>query len=368
MRTTKPFDFLIFISVLILVLSGIIMVLSSSSPSSYVYHENTFYFLESQLKYAVIGFIVLFFAANINYKRLGKISPVLLILTIVMLILVLIPGIGRGLNGARRWIFLGSNSIQPSEFIKFTIILFLSYSLSKKTRQLDSFYRNFLPYIVVVGIIGVLLLLEPHYSCTIIVIAVSAIILFCAGAKIRHFLLISIPTVFLLGLAIFLNPYMQSRMASFLNPNSDKLGNNMQITQSVIAIGSGGIWGKGLGRSIQKYLWLPEPQNDFIVAIIAEELGFIGILFILSLYIILIWRGIKVASHSDDLFGCLLATGITSLIAVQAVFNIAVVTHLVPTTGVSMPFLSSGGTSLVCLMGGVGILLNISRYANYERV
>lgn len=367
MKTNRPFDFLIFIPVFILVLFGVVMILSSSSASAYTIFGDTYFFLRSQLFNAFIGFIVLLIAMNIDYKNLRKVAPILLVLAIVFLILVRIPGIGSNIKGSWRWIHLGPLSFQPSEFAKFVIILFFSFSLSKKPNQLSSF-KNFLSYIVLIGIFSILLILEPHLSCTIIIILTTGTILFCAGAKLKHFLITIIPTVIVLIITVAFNPYMQSRIQTFMGLNSDNLGDSWQISQSLIAIGSGGFLGKGLGRSIQKYLFLPEPQNDFIFSIIAEELGFIGVVFVLLMFSILIWRGIKIAATAEDLFGTLLATGITTIIAIQLILNIAVVTHSIPTTGVSLPFISAGGTSLLFLMGSVGILLNISKHANYERI
>jgi cell division protein FtsW len=259
--------------------------------------------------------------------------------------------------------------IQPSEFAKLAIILFFSYSLSKRKEQLKSFYKGLLPYLILVGLFaGMLLIFQSHLSATIVIVGVSCIILFSAGAKIKHFVILSIPALIGVAGAIAIQPYRMARVYSFLNPFEDPKGNGWQIINSLYAIGSGGIFGRGLGKSLQKFLYIPEPQNDFILSVLAEELGFVGVLVVLILFTILIWRGIKVSINAPDTFGSLLSIGIISLIAVQVIINVAVVTSSMPATGMPLPFFSYGGTSLLFLMSGIGILLNISRYANYERI
>jgi cell division protein FtsW len=225
-----------------------------------------------------------------------------------------------------------------------------------------------MPYILLLGIVAGLILIETHLSGTIIVVSVAIIILFSAGAKIRHIFLLATPAIAGLTAVALFTDYMNARIQSFFDPWKDLSGDGWQVVQGLYAIGSGGIFGRGLGRSLQKFLYIPEPHNDYIFAILAEELGFIGVLAVLFLFLVLIWRGIKVAMNAPDTFGSLVAVGITSLIGVQSLFNIAVVTKSVPTTGVSLPFFSHGGTALVLFLVEMGILLNISRYANYERI
>lgn len=364
----KPFDFWIFITVLVLLSLGIIMVFSASSAYAYNYMHDTYYFLKAQLISALIGIIVMLFTIGIDYRKLGKLSPLLLVISIVLLILVRIPGIGRFINGSWRWIYIGPIHFQPSELAKFAIILFFSFSLSKRKEQLQYFFKGLLPYLLIICVTAVLLLIEPHKSCTILIGIVASIILFCAGAKISHFLILFLPVVTALGAIITFSEYSRSRVITFLDPFKDPQGDGWQVIQSLYAIGSGGLFGRGLGRSLQKFLYIPEPHNDFIFAVLAEELGFLGVLAVLLLFLILIWRGIKVSMYAPDTFGSLVALGITSLIAVQVLINVAVVTSSMPVTGMPLPFFSFGGTSLIFLMCGVGILLNISRYANYERI
>lgn len=368
MKGRKPFDFWIFTTVLILLSIGIIMLFSASAPFSYGTFGDIYYMLKRQLFFAVAGFAVMIVTMNIDYRIYEKYATLLLILSFVLLALVRVPGIGKYENGAYRWIEIGPVRFQPSEIAKLGIILYLSKSLSRRKDKLEYFFKGLFPYLVLMGIVTGLLLLEPHLSCIIIILITSSIILFCAGAKIRHFLAISVPLVVSFGTLIYFVDYMRARVLSFIDPWEDPLDKGYNAIQSLYAIGSGGVFGRGLGKSMQKFLYLPYPHNDFIFSVIAEELGFIGALTIIVLFLIFTWRGIKVAMNAPDLFGGLTAIGITSLITVQTVLNVAVVTSSVPPTGVSLPFFSYGGTSLVLIMGAVGVLLNISRYSNYSRL
>ncbi|MFZ5985969.1 MAG: stage V sporulation protein E [Bacillota bacterium] len=369
MNSKKPFDFLIFMAVLILLSLGTIMVFSSGAPHAYNYLQgDTYYFLKKQLMYAPLGLFAMFVTMNIDYRKLGKWSPVFLIFSIVLLVLVCIPGIGKELNGARRWFIFGGFNFQPSETAKLSIILFFSYSLSKRKDELKYFFKGLVPYLVIIGLVALLLLLEPHLSGTIVIGMVACIILFSAGARIKHFMLLALPAVAGVTALVLTSEYRMKRLISFLDPWKDPQGGGWQVVQSLYAIGSGGLFGRGLGKSLQKFLYIPEPYNDFILAVLAEELGFIGVLTVLLLFLIFIWRGVKVSMNAPDAFGSLVAIGITSLIAVQVIINVAVVTSSMPVTGMPLPFFSYGGTSLIFLMSGIGVLLNISKHANYERI
>jgi cell division protein FtsW len=368
MKGRKPFDFWIFLTVMILLSIGIIMVFSASAPYSYNAYHDVYYILKSQLLYAVMGVAAMLFMANFDYRIVLKLAPALLIVSIVFLILVLVPGIGHVENGARRWIYISFIHFQPSEIVKIAVILFFAQSLAKRKDQLKYFFKGLMPYLLLMGLFAVLLILEPHMSCTIIVMSVASLILFSAGARISHFVILFFPAAAAFGGIITFVPYMRDRVLSFLNPWADIKGDGYQIVQSLYAIGSGGLFGRGLGRSMQKFLYLPFPHNDFIFSVLAEELGFVGVVAVLLLFLIFIWRGVKVAMCAPDAAGSLAAIGITSLIAVQTLLNVAVASQTAPPTGVSLPFFSYGGTSLILLMGTVGILLNISRYSNYERI
>lgn len=368
-KNKKPFDFWIFAAVILLLSLGTIMVFSSSYYTSVKQAGNSFSMIKPQLIYMVISIIVLVITMNYDYRRWGKISPILLAGSIGLLILVLIPGVGKELNGAQRWLGVGNKTFQPSELAKLSLIMFLSFSLAKRREVLQSFTKGLLPYLALIGFICGLVLIEPHLSGTIIIAFTGFIILFCSGAKISHFVALALPVI-LAGIgAIIVAPYRFDRVKAWLDPFNAmyKKDESWQIVQSLLAIGSGGIFGRGLGQSMQKYLYIPEPYNDYIFAVLAEELGFMGSLVVMLLFLVFIWRGIKVAMNAPDTFGSLMATGITSLIGLQFLFNVAVVTNSIPSTGISLPFFSAGGTSLIFLMFGVGVLLNISRYAKYER-
>mgnify|MGYP000329918504 CR=1 FL=1 len=368
MISKKPFDFWLFMVVLILVSFGLIMVFSASSPSAYEMYDDIYFYLKSQAKFALLGFVAMIVIMNINYHKYARWTIHLLILSIILLILVLIPGIGRSEKGAWRWIYIGPINFQPSEIAKIALIMFFANSLSKRKDQLRYFFKGLLPYLVLIGIFAGLLLMEPHLSCTMIIVAVCVIMLFCAGAKIKHFIIIGAPAlVGLIALIIFVD-YRRDRLLSFLDPFKYQTDIGYQIVQSLYAIGSGGLFGRGLGKSLQKFLYLPESHNDFIFSVLAEELGFLGVLLVMLLFLVFIWRGVKIAINAPDAFGSLIAVGITSLISVQVLMNIAVVTSSIPPTGVSLPFFSAGGTSLVILMSSVGVLLNISKYSKYERL
>lgn len=363
----KPFDFWIFASVILLLSLGTIMVFSSSYYFSVKNAGNAFGKLIPQLEYMILSIIVLVGTMNFDYRKWGKLSPIILMCSIGLLLLVLIPGVGQSRNGAQRWLGVGSKTIQPSEVAKLALIMFLSFSLSKRKEVLRYFWKGLVPYLMLVGFVAGLVVIEPHLSGTLIIVITSAIIIFCAGAKISHYVILAAPAVVGVVGSILLAPYRFDRVKAWLDPFKYASDEGWQTVQSLLAIGSGGLFGRGLGQSMQKYLYIPEPFNDYIFAVLAEELGYVGSLFVMLLFLVFVWRGIKVAMNAPDLFGSLMATGITSLIGLQFLFNVAVVTNSIPSTGISLPFFSYGGTSLIFLMFGVGILLNISRFANYER-
>jgi cell division protein FtsW len=368
-KNKKPFDFWIFAAVILLLSIGTIMVFSSSYYFSVKTVGNSFHLLIPQLEYMVLSIIVLIVTMNFDYRKWGKMSPLILMVSIGLLILVLIPGVGHSENGAQRWLGVGTRTIQPSEVAKLALIMFLSFSLSKRKDVLQSFKKGLFPYLMLIGLIAGLVVIEPHLSGTLIIVITAFIILFCAGAKISHFVVMAVPVILAAVGAILVAPYRFDRVKAWLDPFNPQYirDESWQVVQSLLAIGSGGLFGRGLGQSMQKYLYIPEPYNDYIFAVLAEELGYAGTLFVMLLFLVFIWRGIKVAMNAPDIFGSLMATGITSLIGIQFLFNVAVVTNSIPSTGISLPFFSYGGSALIFLMFGVGILLNISRFSNYER-
>ncbi len=361
----KGIDSQFLIAVYVLLAFGLLMVLSASSPIAYASsatnHDSFFYF-KKQLMWAVLGSIGMFVTANYDYRKLQKWAFPALCLSAMLLLLVLVPGIGRKINDARRWIYIGPINFQPSEVAKITMIVFFSYSLSKNYKELKNL-GVFLLYIGIIGIMAVIIMMEPHFSCTMLIVATSVIIMFVAGAKIKHFLLLGLPVVPVLVLVVIKSPYRLARVLSFMDPFKDIQGSGWQVVQSLYAIGSGGIFGAGLGQSRQKYLNIPEPQNDFIFAILAEEFGLLGAILVCLMFVFLIWRGVKIALSAPDLFGTLLTTGIISMITIQALVNIAVVTSSIPVTGMPLPFFSYGGTALAITMAEMGIVLNVSKHS-----
>lgn len=359
----REYDFWILFTVLVMLAMGTVMVFSASSYSADYYFNNKYHFLLRQLLWGAVGIISMFVFSNIDYRRIAASSPILMVISTIMLALVLIPGIGTVINDSRRWFDLKFTTFQPSEFTKIAMILFFSFSLSKNNDKLKYFFRGLLPYLMVVGVTALLLLKEPHMSATILITLVSVVLLFCAGARVWHFILLAVPIGAVGWQLIKSAKYRMNRIIAFTDPFKYSSDEGFQVVNSLYAIASGSFFGRGLGRSLQKNLYLPEPHNDFIFAILAEELGFIGAFTVIVLFMLFIWRGIKVAMNAPDMLGSLIAMGITSLIALETIINIAVVTSTVPTTGMPLPFFSAGGTSTVFLLTSIGILLNISKGA-----
>ncbi len=355
----REYDFWLLFTILVLLAMGLIMVFSASSYYALYYLGNKYHFLIRQLLWGGVGVALMFLFSKIDYHRIAQASPILMGISTVLLVLVLF--VGTNLNGARRWFNFGFTTFQPSEFTKIAVILFLSFSLSKNSEKLKSFFKGLLPYLIIVGITDVLIIKEPHASATILITLVSVIIIFCAGAKIRHFIILAVPALIAGYYLIMGSKYRAERFFSFLDPFKYKQGSGFQVVNSLYAIASGSLFGRGLGKSLQKYLYIPEPHNDFIFSVLAEELGFVGALTVIILFMLFIWRGVKVAMNAPDMMGSLIAIGITSLVACEAVINIAVVTSTVPVTGIPLPFFSAGGTSLAFLLISMGILLNISK-------
>lgn len=361
-RKIKSIDFTFLIVALMLLAYGLIMVFSASSASAHYLYGDAFYFIKRQFLWALVGLVAMFFTSRLNYKLYYKFALPILLIAIVLLILVKIPGIGQVRNGARRWLGFGPLTFQPSEIAKYALIIFLAKSLPQNQDNLKKFWTGFVPYLVVIGVVAGLVLIEPHMSGTMIILMIGVLMLFLAGAKIWHFLILALPAVGAVAAMIAISPYRMQRFLTFLDPFSDILGDSWQVVQSLYAIGSGGLFGLGLGQSRQKFLYLPEPQNDFIFSIICEELGFFGALLVIVLFVILLWKGIKIAMHAPDAFSGMLVGGITALIGIQVLMNIAVVTSSMPATGIPLPFFSYGGTSLLFILCGMGIILNVSRY------
>lgn len=358
----KP-DFWLIASILGLLTIGIVMVYSAGSVLAFHNYGDSFYFVKRQLLFAGLGLAAMFFMMNFDFRILKKYSKVLLLVCFGLLVIVLIPGIGVVRGGARSWLGISSFGIQPSEFMKLGMILFLSYLLSKEDYRITHFTRGLLPPLGMIGAAFGLIMLQPDLGTGTVMFGASLLIVFTAGARIKH--LAGLAALGVLGFVglILAAPYRLQRITAFLDPWSDPLGAGYQIIQSLYAIGPGGLAGLGLGMSRQKYSYVPEPQTDFIFSILAEELGFIGGLLVLILFLILVWRGMRVAMTVDDLFGSLLAVGIVGMVGIQVVINIGVVIGLMPVTGITLPLISYGGSSLTLMLTALGILLNISRFA-----
>jgi cell division protein FtsW len=352
-------DYGIFYTVGLLLTIGVIMVYSASSYYAMFINKDSMFYLKRQLVSAIIGVGAMVFTMCIDYHKLKKYTVAIMIISIPLLLAVFFFS---GVNGAQRWIYIGPLSFQPSELAKYVVVLFLAMSLELKGEGVKKFATGIVPYLVISGFYAALVLAEKNLSIASVIMIVTFIVLFAAGGKSKHLFGIVAPAMGLAAVAFtVLEPYRMKRLMSFTNPWKDPIGDGYQLIQSFYALGAGGVTGLGLGQSRQKTLYMPEPHNDFIFSIIGEELGLIGCICIITLFIIFIWRGISVAMKARDTYGTLLAIGITSVIAVQSLINIAVVTGSMPVTGVPLPFISYGGTSLVINMTAIGILLNISR-------
>lgn len=359
----KQVDIVLLIVTIVLLSLGVIMVLSASAPYALNMYNDSYYFFKDQFIYAVVGVVMMLIISLIDYRIYKKFAKIGLIIGIVMIALVFVPGLGVTRNQATRWLDLGFFQFQPSELTKLAVILFFAAVLSQKKwrDKLASSPFWFVAFLFVPGIVSLILLKQPHMSAAVVIIVISVAIMFAAGAKIRYFMgLVPIGVAALVGM-IAMAPYRLDRLKYWLDPWADLQGDGWQLAQSLMAVGSGGLFGLGLGQSRQKYMYLPEQYNDFIFAVWCEELGLIGGIFLIALFGIFIWRGIIIAMKCKDKFGSYMAVGITSMIGIQAIFNIAVVTGTIPVTGMSLPFFSYGGSSLIILLCATGILLNISR-------
>lgn len=360
----KSPDFVLFITVMCLLVIGMVMILSASEYKTLIYYNDSFYYFKRQLLWSLLGVMAMFFMLNFNYRRLRQYVPFFLAAAFISLALVLIPGIGVEGGGATRWIGVGPIQFAPAELVKLCIIIFTAYGLSRGRERVKDFAGGVLPYLVVMGLAAALILKQPDLGTALSLSGIIIVMIFAAGARLSHLGGIALAGLAAVFSAIALKPYRMSRFMAFLNPWADPQDAGFQIIQGLYAIGSGGLFGLGLGQSKQKFLYLPENHTDFIFAIIAEELGFIGATLVILLFVLFIWRGLKIAIASQDPFASLLATGITAWVGVQAFINIGVVTGSLPITGIPLPFISFGGTSLLFTMAAVGILLNISRFTS----
>ena len=358
----KKIDYLLLIGIIIISIFGLIMIYSASYVWASYKFNDSYKFVKTQAIFLLIGYILMYILQRIPYYIYLKKANLIFILSFILLILVLIPGIGTIRNGSRSWFGIGGFGIQPSEFMKLGIIIFTSKYLSKNEKELSKIKKGVLPILFILIIVFGLIMLQPDFGTGVIIVITIITLLFISGVPINFFIKLSLLGIIGVVGLIIIAPYRIKRIISFLNPWSDPLGSGFQIIQSLYAIGPGGLLGLGLGNSIQKHFYLPEPQTDFIFAIISEEFGFIGILLISLLFILIIYRGLRISINCNNKFGKYLSFGITFQLAFQTILNLMVVVGLIPVTGVTLPFISYGGSSLLITMISMSILLNISKY------
>jgi cell division protein FtsW len=360
MKRRLRFDFILLIVTLALVGVGIVMVYSTSAIMAGERFQDPYYFLKKQALFAGIGFILMIFTLFFPYTILKRLAYPILIVSVLLLVAVFIPGIGYRAGGAMRWLKIQSVSFQPSEFAKLGLVIFLAYFLTKKDEKIRSFSFGFLPTVLLSGLVVVLVAKEPDLGAALFLSAMVLLLLFVSGARVIYMagaLLLTIPVVYYLLMNV---GYRYKRLMSFIRPWDDPTGTSFQIIQSFLSFGSGGLFGLGLGEGRQKLFFLPAPHTDFIFSVIGEELGLVGAMVVVLLFFVFTVRGIQIGLSLDDRFGTYLALGVTLMISLQAVINMAVVLGLLPTKGLTLPFISYGGTSLITNLVGAGIMLHLS--------
>jgi cell division protein FtsW len=360
----KP-NFLLIVIILLLVVFGLIAIASASSVISFDQFGDNLAMLKNQVvRGVIIGMILFVVFSIVPYTFWRKVNLILLIATLLLLVAVFIPGLGFNFGGAQRWINLGILSFQPSELAKFSMVVFLAAWLDKRGKGIREFTTGVIPFLAILGVVIGLILAQPDLG-TLSIIAVSAVAMFfVAGARLWHLFVLFLMAVTFLGVAIKLEPYRLARFTTFLNPEHDPQGLSYQINQALLAIGSGGLFGVGLGQSRQKFNYLPEPAGDSIFAIMAEELGFVRVILVVIIFLLLAYQGYQIAQRSRDNFGKLLAVGITTWFTAQAFINIGALIGILPLTGIPLPFISFGGSALVVSLAAAGILVNLSRYTD----
>lgn len=351
--------FLIFLVVLLATIGTIFIYSASNYSANKTYHDSL-YFVKKQIIGILLGLVAMIFTSNFDYHKLAKFTLPVCILSVVLLLLVFVPKLGVEMYGAKRWIKLGFFTLQPSEIAKFSLILFSASYFSKKPEATRTFL-GILPVLLFGGLLCVLIIIEPNMSITVCVGALLLTMLFCSGVKIKTMLCLIIPALILGVALILIEPYRLKRLTAFINPWSSPKGEGYQLLQSLYALGSGGWFGVGLFNSRQKYSFLPFAESDFILSVIGEEIGFIGIFFLFAIIILIVVKGLKIAGNSADLFGYLLAVGISMIFGIQVIINALVVSGSIPPTGLSLPLVSSGNTSIIIFMAEMGVLYNISK-------
>jgi cell division protein FtsW len=361
-RKLSP-DLWLFGVVLALVFLGVVMVYSASAIIAADRFGDPFFFLKKQLFWAFLGGGLLWAALRLDYRRLERLVVPLLVVSIALLVLVLLPPFGQAINGTRRWFRIGPLSFQPVELAKFALVLYLASFLTRRAAALRSFWQGLFPILLVAGTMALLTFVQPDLGNSLALVVLTLVLAYLAGAPVKHMAWVAAAALPLVTLAVALKPYRWRRMLAFVNPWDDPQGSGFQIIQSFLALGSGGLTGRGLGGSKQKLFYLPEPYTDFIFAIVGEELGLIGAVCVIALFAVLIWRGLRVGLRAPDPFGSYLALGLTVMLATQTLVNLGVVMGALPTKGLPLPFVSFGGSALLMTMFSAGVLLNISQHA-----
>lgn len=359
-------DLTLLVTVVLLLGIGLMMVFSSSYYFLISSNEHWSFYWLKDLRMILLGLVAMLLTAVIPYRFYRRFTPLILLVSLGLCVLVLTP-VGTVVNGSRRWIYLtGSVSIMPSEIAKIAVILFCAHTMERMQGRMKSFQKGLLPFLLVAGAFFVLVNKQPDLSSAVTIVGIVIVMAFVAGASIPQLTAIGFMGALGLAAAIKAAPYRMERWLVFLDPFKYAQQGGWQIIQSLFALGSGGLYGVGIGQSVQNKLYLPEPQNDFIFATIGEEFGFIGGVFVILLFLFLIYRGVKIAVTACDLYGTLIATGITAMIGIQVIINVGVATGSMPVTGIPLPFISYGGNATILLMAGVGILLNVSQYTVQE--
>jgi len=347
----------------VLVGLGIVMIYSASAIRAQERFGDPTFFLKKQVLWAALGLLAMVWAVTWDLKRFQRVTPILFLLSLLLLLLVLVPGVGVKINGARRWLRFFGLSFQPAELAKLAVVLFLASYFARRQDRLDSFLDGFLPPLLMTGLMAALIIAQPNFGTAVILLLTAAVLFFVGHARVSHLLgtaALSLPGLLLM---MWMSDHGRARLLALWNPSQVSARATYQLDQSFYALGPGGWLGLGLGNSMQKLFFLPEPHNDFIFAILGEELGFVGAVIVVAVFTVFLWRGTRTAIRAPDPYARYLAMGVTGLIVSQAVVNMGVVSGLLPTTGVPLPFLSFGGSSLVIMLFAVGVLLNVSRRA-----
>jgi cell division protein FtsW len=370
LATKKPlhFNYPLLFTILALLACGLVMLYSVSTVESFEKFGNTTHFFKEQLTQGVLlGLVALFIASRIDYHVWQKYLPVILLAALALLMLVKVPGVGWEYGGATRWVKLGPITFQPSELAKIALIVYLATWVDKKRKEINDFYFGLLPSLCIIGLFALLILWQPDLGTMLVLLGTATVMLFVAGVNWKHFFWTGSVAVLTLLLLVKLEPYRMRRITTFFDPSIDPRGISYQINQALMAIGAGGLWGYGYGLSRQKHNYLPEAIGDSMFAVVSEELGFVRVLVVIALYVIFTLIGIRIAKNAPDVFGRMLAIGITAWVAVQAFINIGAMVHIIPLTGVPLPFFSYGSSSMLVMLGSLGILLNISRYSHVAK-